>query len=119
MYSSAGSTSGLSGIGSNGSWLAMTRSNSSPKGAVTITVQGATFCIPLAEVIDIAAERERLRKALEKLGKEASGIRAKLDNAAFVARAPEEVVDEQRARLEAAEEEIAILSAAEARLAAL
>ena len=90
-----------------------------PAGAVTLTVQGATFSIPLAEVIDIAAERERLGKALEKLAKEAGGLRAKLGNANFVARAPEEVVDEQRARLEAAEEEIAILEAAAARLAGL
>ncbi|MFT3975286.1 MAG: valine--tRNA ligase [Amaricoccus sp.] len=90
-----------------------------PKGAVTITVPEGTFCLPLADVIDIGAERERLIKALEKLEKEAKGLRAKLSNAAFVARAPEEVVDEQRARLEAAEEEIGILQAAEARLAGL
>ncbi|MFO1106186.1 MAG: valine--tRNA ligase [Amaricoccus sp.] len=90
-----------------------------PKGAVTLTVAGATFCLPLAEVIDIAAERERLAKALDKLDKEAAGIRAKLGNAAFVARAPEEVVDESRARLEAAEDELATLRAAQSRLAAL
>ncbi|MFO1141817.1 MAG: valine--tRNA ligase [Amaricoccus sp.] len=90
-----------------------------PRGAVTLTVQGATFCLPLADVIDIAAERERLRKALDKLGKEAQGIRGKLANEAFVAKAPEDVVDEQRTRLEAAEEEIAVLRAAEARLAGL
>ena len=82
-------------------------------------MQGASFCLPLAEVIDIAAERDRLGKAIDKLDKEAKGIRGKLANAAFVARAPEEVVDEQRARLEAAEEEIAILRAAAARLAGL
>ncbi len=90
-----------------------------PKGAVTLTVGGATFCLPLAEVIDIAEERARLEKALAKLEKEAAGLRAKLSNEAFVARAPEEVVDEQRARLEAAEEEIAILRAAQARLSEL
>lgn len=70
-------------------------------------------------MIDIAAERERLAKALDKLDKEAAGIRAKLGNAAFVARAPEEVVDESRARLEAAEDELATLRAAQSRLAAL
>jgi valyl-tRNA synthetase len=90
-----------------------------PKGAITLTVGGATFCLPLAEVIDIEAERVRLAKALEKLEKEAAGLRAKLSNEAFVARAPEEVVDEQRARLEAAEEELAILRAAQARLSEL
>ena len=90
-----------------------------PKGAVTIAVEGASLCLPLAEVIDIAAERERLKKALDKLAKEAGGLRAKLGNPAFVAKAPEEVVDEQRARLDAAEEEIGILKAAEARLAGL
>ena len=75
-------------------------------------MQGASFALPLAEVIDIAAERDRLGKAIDKLDREAAGLRAKLGNPAFVARAPEEVVDEQRARLEAAEEEIAILRAA-------
>ncbi len=90
-----------------------------PKGAVTITVQGATFCLPLAGVIDVTAERDRLAKALDKLGKEAHGLRAKLGNPAFVARAPEEVVDEQRARLEAAEDETRVLEAAAARLAGL
>ena len=90
-----------------------------PDGAVTLTVQGASYCLPLADVIDIAAERERLGKAIDKLEKEAKGIRGKLANEAFVSRAPEEVVDEQRARLEAAEEEITILSAAHGRLAGL
>jgi valyl-tRNA synthetase len=90
-----------------------------PKGAVTVAREGGTFCLPLADVIDIAAERERLRRALDKLATEATGLRAKLANEAFVARAPEEVVDESRTRLEAAEEEMAILQAAEARLARL
>ena len=70
-------------------------------------------------VIDVAAERERLAKAIDKLEKEAAGLRAKLANEAFLARAPEEVVDEQRARLEAAEAEIEVLRAAADRLAAL
>jgi valyl-tRNA synthetase len=90
-----------------------------PKGAVTLAVGGASFCLPLADVIDVAAERDRLAKAIAKLDKEAGGLRAKLGNPAFVARAPEEVVDEQRARLEAAEEEMAIMHAAAERLAGL
>ncbi|MET0181087.1 MAG: valine--tRNA ligase, partial [Novosphingobium sp.] len=90
-----------------------------PKGSVTLAVEGATFCLPLAEVIDIAAERDRLGRAIDKLDREAASLRAKLGNPAFVARAPEDVVDEQRTRLEAAEEELAILRAAQGRLAGL
>jgi valyl-tRNA synthetase len=90
-----------------------------PKGAVTIARDGGTFCLPLADVIDVAAERARLRAALEKLAKEEKGLRAKLANVAFVANAPEHVVDEQRTRLDAAAEERAILAAAELRLAEL
>ena len=92
--------------------------DSAPKGSVTIAMDGGTFCLPLAGVIDVEAERARLDKALGKIGKEAEGIRRKLSNAAFVEKAPEEVVDENRARLEALDEETAILRAAAARLAA-
>ncbi len=95
------------------------RSAEAPKGSITITREGGTFCLPLADVIDIAAERDRLAKTLDKLAKEIAGLRAKLANEAFVARAPEEVVDEQRTRLEAAEAEMQALSAAAARLATL
>jgi valyl-tRNA synthetase len=91
--------------------------STAPKGAVTLTQGGATFCLPLADVIDISEERKRLGKTLDKLAKEVKGLRSKLSNAAFLAKAPEEVVDENRARLEAAEAEIAILRSAEARLA--
>ena len=95
------------------------RAAEAPRGAITLAREGGTFCLPLADVIDVAAERERLAKALDKLEKESAGLRAKLANQAFLARAPEEVVDEQRARLEAAEAEIEVLRAAADRLAAL
>ena len=88
-----------------------------PKGAVTIAREGGTFCLPLADVIDIAAERERLAKAMAKLDKEADGLRKKLSNEKFIANAKEEVVDEARANLEAKEEELGILRAARERLA--
>jgi valyl-tRNA synthetase len=90
-----------------------------PRGSVALTVGGASLCLPLAEVIDVGVERARLARALDKLEREAAGLRAKLGNAAFVAKAPEGVVDESRARLEAADDEIAILAAALARLASL
>ena len=95
------------------------QASEAPRGAVTIAREGGSFCLPLADVIDIAAERERLAKAMAKLDKEAEGLRKKLGNEKFVANAKEEVVDEARANLEAKEEEIGILRAASDRLAAL
>jgi valyl-tRNA synthetase len=90
-----------------------------PKGAITLTLPGAVLCLPLGEVIDVAAERARLAKAHERLLKEIAGIDGKLGTAAFLARAPEEVVEEQRERRQAAAAEAARLGAALGRLEAV
>ncbi len=89
-----------------------------PSGSVTVAAPGAAFAIPLAGVIDLAAERARLEKSLEKLRKDAAGLRARLDNPRFVASAAPEVVEDTRDQLEALDEEAAKLAAALARLAA-
>jgi valyl-tRNA synthetase len=69
------------------------------KGSVQIVVGEATYSFPLAGIIDFAAERARLQRQLDKTAKDIAGIGAKLGNAQFMAKAPEEVVDEQRDRL--------------------
>ncbi|MEO0342210.1 MAG: valine--tRNA ligase [Pseudomonadota bacterium] len=76
-----------------------------PKGAVTIPVQGGQVCLPLADVIDVAAETARLSKAIDKLDKEIKQTSGKLNNPKFVANAPEEVVNENREGLAAAQAE--------------
>ena len=88
-----------------------------PKGAVTLPVEGGAYCLPLEGVIDVAAEKARLEGAAKKLAKEIGGLKGKLSNEKFLERAPEEVVAEQKTRLEAAEDEAAKLDAALARLA--
>jgi len=88
-----------------------------PKGVAQVVVGEATVMLPLAEVIDLGAERARLAKARGAAEGEAKKIKAKLGNADFVARAPEEVVEENRERLAAAEAEMARLDAALARIA--
>jgi len=95
----------------------LTEAASAPKGSVSIALEGAAFAMPLEGIIDIAEEKARLSKALEKLGKEIGGLKGRLNNPAFVASAPEEVVDEARANLEAREDEAAKLDAALKRLA--
>ena len=87
-----------------------------PKGAITITAPQATFGLPLADIIDVAAEKMRLEKNMDKLAKELGGLRGRLNNPNFAASAPAEVLAETRANLEAREEEEAKLSIALARL---
>jgi valyl-tRNA synthetase len=90
-----------------------------PKGAVSIPVEGGSFCLPLADVIDVEAEKARLNKGIDKLTKEITGIERKLANEKFVNNAPQAVVAENRARLVSGAEEMATLQAALARVSAL
>ena len=87
-----------------------------PKATITVAVPGGTFGLPLADIIDIDAEKERLEKSLGKLAKELGGLRGRLNNPKFVASAPDEVVEEARANLAEREEEEAQLKAAMDRL---
>jgi valyl-tRNA synthetase len=88
-----------------------------PKGTVAVAAPGASFGLPLAGIIDIEAERARLEKSLGKLQKEIGGLEGRLKNPKFAASAPEEVVAEAQANLEARTEEADQLKAALARLA--
>jgi valyl-tRNA synthetase len=87
-----------------------------PEGSIPFVVEGATFALPVAEFIDLAVERARLTKEVGALGGEIARINGKLGNADFVARAPEEVVEENREKLAEAEAARAKLEAALARL---
>ena len=87
-----------------------------PKGSITLALDGAAFAIPLAGLIDIAEEKARLGKTMEKLAKEIGGLKGRLHNPNFVASAPEDVVEEVKSNLEAREEEAAKLTAALKRL---
>ena len=54
--------------------------------------------LPLAGFIDIAAEHARLGKELDKTAKDMAAISGRLNNPGFVAKAPEEVIEEARER---------------------
>ena len=94
----------------------LTHADAFPKGSITVAVPGGTFGLPLADIIDIDAEKERLEKSLGKLAKELGGLRGRLNNPKFVASAPDEVVEEARANLAEREEEEVQLKAAMDRL---
>ncbi|WP_291728478.1 valine--tRNA ligase [Leisingera sp. F5] len=88
-----------------------------PKGCASVAAPGASFGLPLADVIDVDAEKARLEKTLGKLAKELGGLRGRLNNPKFAASAPEDVVAEAKANLAAREEEEAKIKEALARLA--
>jgi valyl-tRNA synthetase len=69
-----------------------------PEGAnLQIVVNEATFVLPLEGIIDIAAEKARLTKALEAVSKEAKSLEGRLSNPAFVEKAKPEAVEKARA----------------------
>ncbi|MCH1568464.1 MAG: class I tRNA ligase family protein, partial [Alphaproteobacteria bacterium] len=74
-----------------------------PEGAVQTVLGEATLALPLADVIDVDAEKARLSKDIAKLEGEIMKISGKLGNKGFLDKAPEAVIEENKARL--AEEE--------------
>jgi valyl-tRNA synthetase len=87
-----------------------------PANSAQMIVRGALVALPLEGIIDISAEKVRLEKEIAKLDGEVKKIDAKLGNADFVARAPEEVVEENRDRRADAVSRIEKMSAALKRL---
>lgn len=73
-----------------------------PGGSAQFVIGEATWALPLAEFIDIPTEKARLEKEIGKLDGEVAQIDKKLGNEQFVAKAPEEVIEEQKSRREAA-----------------
>ena len=69
-----------------------------PPESAQMIVRGATVALPLSGVVDLAAEKARLAKEIGKDEGEIKKIDAKLGNEAFIAKAPEEVVEENRER---------------------
>ncbi|MBG9793072.1 valine--tRNA ligase [Paenibacillus dendritiformis] len=73
---------------------------SAPGKAMTAVVTGAELYLPLAGLIDIEQEIARLEKEVEHLNKEVERVEKKLSNEGFMAKAPEKVVAEERAKLQ-------------------
>ena len=74
-----------------------------PAQSLVVVVDEATFALPVAGVIDLAGERTRLEREIGKLDAEIARGQHKLASADFVARAPAEIVEQQRERLAEAE----------------
>ncbi len=85
--------------------------------SATALLGGTRILVPMAGLIDLAAERERLAKALAKAEADRGRVEAKLANPQFAGHAPAAVVARERERLLAVEQEIRQLGEQLARLA--
>jgi valyl-tRNA synthetase len=97
---------------------AIDASDTVPEGSVQDVVGEATVALPLADVIDLEQEGARLQNEIDKIAGEIAKLDKKLANESFVAKAPPEVVEEQRERKEEAEQAQARLTEALNRLRA-
>ena len=77
---------------------AITFADHAPKGAAQIIVGDTTAALPLAGVIDMGVEAKRLTKEIEKTVSEIKKVTDRLGNPQFMAKAPEDVIDELRER---------------------
>jgi valyl-tRNA synthetase len=71
---------------------------SRPEGALLVALDGMELYVPVAGVIDVAAERARLERELEKVTRDLTAVEKKLQDERFLDRAPSEVVDKERDR---------------------
>lgn len=74
-----------------------------PNGAIQTVVEETTLVLPIADIIDIDSERQRLEKEIDKLDESIKKVEQKLANRKFLENAPEDVVAEQKARKHNAE----------------
>ena len=90
-----------------------------PASAASVVVEGATLCLPLAELIDVPKERARLERRRDEIDGEMRRLEARLANDSFLERAPDAVVEETRSRAEAGRRERQRVAASLSRLAAM
>ncbi len=85
--------------------------------AVAIITEDARLFIPMDELVDFKAELQRLEKEKAGVLKEIAFVSGKLNNAGFVAKAPEAVVNEQREKLAKYNEKLSMLEESIAKIA--
>lgn len=90
--------------------------DTTPEGSAQIIIGEAVACMPLKGVIDIDAEKQRLTKDIGKVEQDIAKINGKLGNEKFITRAPDDVVAQERARLQEANEKRDMLQSAIERL---
>jgi valyl-tRNA synthetase len=94
-------------------WMTRPDEGFSPSASVEVRLSRGTVVVELdtSSTVDVAAERRRLEKELAAAEKELAQTAAKLDNAEFLAKAPDAVVEKIKARQQVAREEVERITA--------
>ena len=71
-----------------------------PEDAVSVVIEGVKIFIPLDELVDFTKELDRLNKEKAKIEGEIKRVNGKLSNQGFLAKAPEKLVNEEKAKKE-------------------
>jgi valyl-tRNA synthetase len=77
----------------------LTFTNETGKGEVAQVLDGLTLLIPLAGIVDVEKEKERLNKEIDNLTGFINRLKAQLSNEAFVSKAPVNIVEEKKKSL--------------------
>ena len=72
--------------------------DAAPAGSIQVIVRNEIVSLPIADVVDLTAEKARLAKEIDKIDVDVDKIDRKLENADFIKRAPAEVIEEQHER---------------------
>jgi valyl-tRNA synthetase len=72
--------------------------DATPSHSAVAVAEGVTLIVPLAGLVDMDKERERLQRELKKLEKDLASVDRKLANDDFLARAPAALVEQERER---------------------
>ena len=81
------------------------------EGAVRVITDSATVYMPMKELVDIDAELERLNKDMKKALEDKEFFERKLNNQGFVAKAPANVIEQQKVGLSKALDKIKMIEA--------
>ena len=84
--------------------------------AVCVVTDSATAYMPMNELVDVAAELDRLNKELEKALADKKFFESKLNNEGFISKAPQAVIDKQKEGLEKAQKRIELIESSIERL---
>jgi valyl-tRNA synthetase len=80
--------------------LTFLEGNDRPRLCASAVVDGEEIFVPLEGLIDVTVEKARLQKEIDRITALLKGIQSKLGNASFVEKAPKDVVEKEKEKLD-------------------